>query len=69
MESLDAGVLSGEEGLGVREFELPLSVDMLTASGVEVEGSVEADLAGVEGIFATRHGDHVTTGGGVIGSA
>ena len=52
MESLDAGVLSGEEGLGVREFELPLSVDMLTASGVEVEGSVEADLAGVEDIFA-----------------
>ena len=52
MESLDAGVLSGEEGLGVREFEVPLSVDMLTASGVEVEGSVEADLAGVVGIFA-----------------
>ena len=52
MESLDAGVLSGEEGLGVREFELPLSVDMLTASGVEVEGSMEPDLVGVEGIFA-----------------
>ena len=52
MESLDAGELSGEVTLGVREFEVPLSVDMLTTSGVEVEGSGEADLAGVVGIIA-----------------
>ena len=36
----------------MREFELPLSVDMLTISGVEVAGSMEPDLVGVEGIFA-----------------
>ena len=36
----------------MREFELPLSVDMLTTYWVVLAGSMEPDLVGVEGIFA-----------------
>ena len=50
MLSLDAGVLRGEERLGDREFGLPVSGDMLTASWGALAGALEPDLAGGVGM-------------------